>query len=85
MSRPVQDAPLLPFIRRILVRKGYSQLAFERETGSSRYMKVLGSGSLSAAFYVVSANEVEKRGVMPTEKPVSHAQFVTDNVRYLFK
>lgn len=85
MSRSLQDAPLMPQIRTILGRMGYEALTPDSASGNQFYWKALGaSGSLSAAFYAVSDDGVQKMGVVPVQQPVSHAQFIAAHVHHLF-
>ena len=84
MATSLHDAPLLPQIRTILGRMGYETATADAASGNRFYWKSLGAGSLSGAFYAVSGNEVQKMGVVPMEEPLSHVQFVTKHVRYLF-
>lgn len=84
MAPSLQSAPLLPQIRTILGRMGYKALTPDATLGNQFYWKSLGAGSLSGAFYAVSGDEVQKMGVVPMEKPLSHTQFVTAHVRHLF-
>jgi hypothetical protein len=85
MAISLRDSPLLPQIRTIMGRMGYEALTPEVASGNQFYWKGLGARSLSDAFYIVSGDEVQKMGAVPMEKPVSHAKFVTDHIRYLFK
>lgn len=84
MTTSLHNAPLLPQIRSILERMGYEPMASGATSSSQLYWKGLGVGSLSGAFYAVSGDEVQKMGVIPMEKPLSHTQFITKHVRHLF-
>jgi hypothetical protein len=84
MACSLQEAPLLPQIRTILGRMGYEALTPDATSGNQLYWKGLGVGSLSTAFYAVSGDGVQKMGMVPMEKPLSHVEFVTKHVRHLF-
>lgn len=79
MMERTADPLLLPQIKMILQRKGYTPVV-----GDLGLYAPQNKMSLSAAFYNVTQTEVQKVGVMPQPKPDSHAGFIAKNARYLF-
>lgn len=74
-------SPLLPQVKTILGRMGYAPV----HDGGALFLKkgVLGQ-PLAVEFFRVSERDVQKIGAWPVEKPLTHTQFVTANVQYLF-
>ena len=75
------QSPLLPQVQKILKSLGYEPAG--GKTGL--YMPRLGAHQrITGAFFKVSSDCVEKCGSVQQSKPVSHASFVANHVRYLF-
>ena len=77
MTMVSAHSPLLPQVQSILQNMGYAPVAGDTGLYAKR--------GLSVAFYLVSAGDVQKMGVLPMAESVPHARFVADHVQYLFR
>ena len=74
-------SPLLPQIKTVLGRMGYAPVAGD----AALFMKqARHDRPLAVDFYRVSEREVQKIGVLPVQKKLSHAEFLTKHARHLF-